>query len=250
MLEKDSMGDLLFGTASLATTPLLPLLWLQGRSVRKRTPRLPGAAGPTAGSILSTGAPLTLLVVGESTVAGVGAPTHAQALTGQVAAALAGRTQRTIHWLAFGRIGATAHLARTQLVPHIPAAPVDVIVLALGVNDVLQFHTPRRWTHDLRRLIVDLRTQVGPAPVVLASVPPMGQFPALPQPLRGVLGLRAAVLDRAARRFAASLPRVVHSPAHVQAVEGMFCADRFHPSTQGYAVWGALLAESIVPLLD
>jgi lysophospholipase L1-like esterase len=244
------MGDFLIGTASLATTPLLPFLWLQGRTVRRRTPRLPGAAGPAAGSIRSTGAPLTVLVVGESTVAGVGAPDHDQALTGQVAAALARRTQRAVNWLAFGQIGATAQLARTQLVPQIRTAPVDMIVLALGVNDVLQLHTPRRWVRDLRLLIADLRARVGPAPIVLASVPPMGRFPALPQPLRGVLGLRASALDRAARRFATTLPRVVHSPAHVQAVEGMFCADRFHPSIQGYSVWGSQLAESIAPLLD
>ena len=73
-----------------------------------------------------------------------------------------------------------------------------MIVLALGVNDVLRFNAPGRWTRDLTQLIADLRERVGTAPVVLASVPPMGRFPAFPQPLRAVFGWRATALDRAA----------------------------------------------------
>jgi lysophospholipase L1-like esterase len=244
------MGTALVRTATLMAAPLLPILWLQGRHVRKHTPRLPEAPGPTVGTIPAAGYALRLLVIGESTVAGCGAPDHAQALTGQIAAALAARTGRTVHWHAVGKIGATAHVARTQLVPAIPATAVDVIVLALGVNDVLCLHAPGGWTRDLRQLIADVRARVGAAPVVLASVPPMGHFPAFPQPLRGVLGLRSSALDRAARRCARSLVDVVHSPSHLDPAGGMFGTDRFHPSVQGYRRWGSQIAESALPLLE
>src|SRR5688572_32862116 len=92
------MGNAIVGAASLVVTPLLPILWLQGRHVRRITPRLPEAAGPTLGTIAGAGRPLRLLVIGESTVAGVGAPDHAHALTGQIAASLATRTGRGVHW--------------------------------------------------------------------------------------------------------------------------------------------------------
>lgn len=243
------MGRAIVGTATLLATPLLPILWLQGRHVRKRTPRLPEAAGPTVGTIPAAGVPLRLLVIGESTVAGVGAPDHAQALTGQIAAALATRTGRTVHWHAVGKIGATARVARILLVPEVPQTPVDIIVLALGVNDVLGFHAPSRWTRDLTQLIADLRMRVGAAPVVLASVPPMGCFPAFPQPLRGVLGLQAAALDRAAQRCVPTLVRVAHCPIR-HASGDMFGTDRFHPSIPGYRVWGSQIAESILSLLN
>jgi lysophospholipase L1-like esterase len=244
------MGDAIVGAASLVATPLLPILWLQGRYVRKHTPRLPGAAGPSAGTVLLAGVPLRLLVIGESPVAGVGAPDHRHALTGQIATALATRMGRTVEWRAMGKIGATADVARTHLIPEIPPAPVDIIVLALGVNDVLQLHAPGRWTRDLTRLISDLRERVGAAaPVVLASVPPMGRFPAFPQPLRGVLGFRAAALDRAARRGVATLVHVAHSPASLDHAGDMFGPDRFHPSIEGYRRWGSQLAVSIASLL-
>ena len=243
------MGNAVVGAAALVASPLLPILWLQGRHVRKHTPRLPEATGPTAGTISAVGVPLRLLVVGESTVAGVGAPDHAHALTGQIAVALSARTGRPVHWHAMGMSGATASAARTRLIPQVPKIPVDIVVIALGVNDVLGFNGPSQWTRDLTQLIGDLRERVGPAPMVLASVPPMGRFPAFPQPLRGVLGWRAAALDRAVRRRVPTLVRVVHSPAHLDPDGGMFCADRFHPSVRGYCHWGSQIAESAVPLL-
>ncbi len=244
------MGNAIVGAASLVVAPLLPVLWLQGRHVRKHTPRLPGAAGPTVGTIPAAGVPLRLLVIGESTVAGVGAPDHAHGLTGQIASALAARTGRTVYWQALGKIGATARAARTQLVVEVPQAPVDLIVLALGVNDVLRLHTPGRWIGDLTQLIADLRGRVGPAPVVLASVPPLGSFPAFPQPLRAVLGLWGLRLDRAAQRCVPTLIRVAHSPAHLDAAGGMFGRDGFHPSIQGYRRWGTQIAESAFSLLN
>lgn len=243
------MGNAIVGTASLIAAPLLPILWLQGRHVRKHTPRLPEAAGPTVGMIAGAGVPLRLLVIGESTVAGVGAPDHAHALTGQIAAALVTRTGRTVHWQAVGKIGATARVAWTRLVPDLSTAPVDIIVIALGVNDVLGFHPIGRWTRDLTQLIADLRRRVGAAPVVLAAVPPMGRFPAFPQPLRGVLGLRAAALDRAAQRCVPTLVRVTHSPARLDDAADLFGTDQFHPSVQGYRQWGSQIAESVISLL-
>jgi lysophospholipase L1-like esterase len=73
----------------------------------------------------------------------------------------------------------------------------------------------------------------------------MGQFPVLPQPLRGLLGSRAMLLDRAARQLAPHLDRVVYAPMPLPLTSTMFCADGFHPSPAGYQRWGSGLAERI-----
>jgi lysophospholipase L1-like esterase len=127
----------------------------------------------------------------------------------------------------------------------------DVAVVALGVNDTLRLHSPARWSRDLRGMIEYLRFRCGPLPVVLAAVPPMGRFPGLPQPLRGVLGLRATVLDRAAARLAGEMEAVHHVPMPLApgSVEHFFCADRFHPSPRGYAEWGAVLGRAAAAAL-
>lgn len=230
--------------AAAGSLALAPLLLAQGLLVRRRTPRLPDAAGPPEGLADGPGPALRLLVVGESTVAGVGAATCAEALAGQFAAALAARLGRAVAWRAAGQSGATAAELRGRIVPGLPAEPADLALVALGVNDTLRFHGPRRWAADLADLVAALRARVGPAPLALAAVPPMGRFPALPQPLRATLGARARLLDLAAADLAATLPDVAHLPISIPVTPELFCADGFHPGPAGYRRWGELLAYS------
>lgn len=246
------MADLALRLASTFSAALLaPVLVAQGRRVRRTTPRLPEAPGPRAGEVAGRGAPVRLLVLGESTAAGVGAADHQEGLAGQVARSLAEAAGRPVHWRVLGRNGATAATTRDVLLARATDVAADVVVVALGVNDTLRLHGPARWTADLRRLVDDVRARCGPVPVVLASVPPMGRFPGLPQPLRGVLGLRAALLDRAAARLAAQLDAVHHVavPLPPEEVGRFFCADRFHPSPHGYAQWGAALGRAAAAVL-
>ena len=86
------------------------------------------------------------------------------------------------------------------------------MVVILGVNDTLGFSSPGRWLAALDALLRSVRRRLVAAAVVLAAVPPMQHFPALPSPLRQVLGLRAYVLDLVAIRWAKERPAVVHVP--------------------------------------
>jgi lysophospholipase L1-like esterase len=235
--------------AADAALVLGPLLAAQGRAVRRNTPQLAGAAGPTAGLVGGPAPALRLLVLGESTAAGVGAATHAEGLSGQLAAALAAQLGRAVAWHAAGQIGATASAVRRQLVPALAPEPVDATLLALGVNDSLRLRNPRRWASDLTALIAALRARVGPAPVFLAAVPPMGRFPALPQPLRAALGLRARLLDATAAALAPRLEAVTHLPLTLPVTREQFCADGFHPGPAGYQQWAELLAGGMVKQL-
>jgi lysophospholipase L1-like esterase len=226
---------------------LFPVLLLQGRQVRRTVPRLPEAGGPSEGQVPGAEPALRLLVLGESTVAGVGAPSHEDGLAGQTARALASATGQAVRWRAIGRSGVTAHTTRTELLEPAVNVRADVAVIALGVNDTLRFHGAARWTEDLQRLLDTLRARCGRIPIVLSAVPPMSRLPALPRPLGSVLGLRAQLLDRAAQRLAGRWDQVAYVPAPVwlvEAIDAFFCEDRFHPSPSGYAIWGRLLGET------
>lgn len=240
---------LLLRAASALSLALAPLLAAQGRAVRRSTPQLPGAAGRPAGVVAGPPPAIRLLVIGESTVAGVGAPTHAEALGGQLAAALAAELGRAVAWRAAGEIGLTASAVRRRLVPALPAEPVGAALLALGVNDTLRLRSAARWTADLGALVESLRERVGPAPAFLAAAPPMGRFPALPQPLRAVLGLRARLLNAAAAELAPRLHDVAFLPIAAPVTPALFCADGFHPGPEGYRLWGALLAAGMAARL-
>ena len=230
----------------VVTHLLLPPAVLQGLWVRVRTPRLPEASGPCRGIVEGESPPLNLVVLGESPVAGIGAPTHELALTGQTALALARRSNRKVNWRALGLSGATAERARLDLVPEIADEFADILIVVLGVNDVIQWRGVSRWTRDIEQLVDVVRRQVSTRLVVLTGVPPFQCFPAFPQPLRSILGMRSRLLDRAYCDLAKRLPNVIHVSSQFELGREFFCEDGFHPSQSGYAAWGDQLAEVIV----
>lgn len=232
--------------AAILTPPLLPLLMVQGYWLRRTTPRLPDAAGPLEGTVAGGGKPLRLIALGESTVAGIGARTHETGLAGQLALALNRETRRSVDWAVVARSGINARKCRAELVPKLAGGRADVVMIALGVNDAIEFHTSRRWASDIEALIEDVRAQVGDALVLLAGVPPLNYFPVLPQPLSFVLGARSAALERASVDLVEKLKRVVYVPFRIEREHSgdLFCADGFHPSELGYSEWAEQLARA------
>lgn len=230
--------------------PWLPVLLAQGWWVRKTTPRLAGAAGPVEGIVQTTpsqGAPpVDLIVLGESTVAGIGAPTHNEALTGSVARVLASELQRDVRWFAAGLSGATAAVALRELVPRLKGRRAHLVVLALGVNDSIDSAlNPRAlndWDRNLRQLIHATRSEVGPAHILISGAPPLARFPAFPRPLRDFLGQQSSKLDSITQRIASESPSLAFIPMLDGLNDSHFCEDRFHPGINGYAIWGEHLA--------
>jgi lysophospholipase L1-like esterase len=191
-----------------------------------------------------------VLVLGESTVAGVGARTHQEGLAGQVGTHLAQQLQRPVAWAALGQNGLTAQATRLRLLPQVFGQQYDLVVVALGANDTFRLTSPGQWERHLAGLVRALREQVGFVPILLATVPPVGQFPAIPQPLRGVLGWVAQSLGEQAQRFAAVFGKVFYSQASFGQAPGYFCPDGVHPSEMAYAQWAAHLANDLVIILQ
>jgi lysophospholipase L1-like esterase len=230
--------------AAALTPPLLPVLLAQAVWLRRTTPRLPDAAGPSEGTVAGAGKPVKVIALGESTVAGIGARTHETGLAGQFAAAINHGTGRPVEWRVLARSGINARKTRLELVPQLAGSRADVVVIALGVNDTIELHTARRWAADIQALIVDLGAHLGEVTIVLSGVPPLNYFPALPQPLSLVLGARSAALERALVDLASKLKGVIHVPFEMDERRSgeMFCEDGFHPSEAGYRVWAEQLA--------
>jgi lysophospholipase L1-like esterase len=223
------------------------MLLAQGYWTKKRTPRLPDAAGPLTGRVDGRGEPIRLLAFGESTVAGIGAASHETGITGQVASALSRYVNRSVNWSVVARSGINARQSLAELVPKLVGQRADVVLIALGVNDAIEFHTARRWVSDVERLIDSIRAEVGEALVLLAGVPPIDRFPALPKPLNFALGARSASLDQASAGLTNRMKRVVHVPVRIEKTQctELFCSDGFHLSELGYRLWAEQLAEAI-----
>jgi lysophospholipase L1-like esterase len=218
---------------------LAPVLVYQGTALRRRIPRLPEAADP-AGIAVGRSPSIRLAVLGDSTAAGVGAKRHEDALAGMLAAAVAARTEREVSWRAVARSGVTSRTAQ-DLVPGLVDGDwrPDVVVVAVGVNDLKNLRPLRDWDHDIAALLAAIYDRAGGATVIVCGMAPVNRFPALPQPLRAVMALRARAMDHTLRRAAGP----GHMPVSPQMIgTGFFAADGFHPSSRGYRAWAAELA--------
>lgn len=225
---------------------LAPLVVPQAIWTRRRALRLPVAAGPlcgVAGAGLQ-GAPLRLLVLGESTVVGVGVNELQAALVGQLAEALALELERPVAWQACGENGITAAQARERLLPQVLEQSFDLALLVFGVNDTTHLTSLPRWSFALGGMAEALAARG--AQVAFSSVPPLQHFSALPWLLRRLLGLRAGLLDARLRTLASALGAGHHSVA-LKFSAAYLARDGYHPSSLGYRVWAQGLALSLAP---
>jgi lysophospholipase L1-like esterase len=234
----------LFGSLAL-----LPLVWAQGTATRRRVPRLPPAQPPYYGLVPGTGQPIRLLAIGESPVAGIGLTRSDETVAAATARALARLTKRPIAWRAHGLSGATARDALEQLLPRIAPEPADLIIVAFGVNDATGYRSAAGFADDLLALVHAARSRVGDAAVVIGAVAPLVSFPALPWPLRMILGWRSEALQAAADQLAGRLPRLVVERFSVPFGPHLFASDGFHPNLQAHTLWGEELAALAMPLI-
>lgn len=222
--------------------PFAPFLYLQGRYVRRKVGVLPDAEGEKFGKFGAKDESVKLLVIGESTVAGLGARTHETALAGQFARFLSQKIEKSVHWFVIGKNGVTARQTIEELVPLIPDEKFDYILLGLGGNDVLKLSSPRKWRRDMRELLGILRRKNPGVTIFLANCPMIKFSPAIPQPINGILWRLSRLHDANIRDLTAAMNKVFyfHQPNEIS--EGFF-SDGIHPSEKGYTDWSERMIE-------
>ncbi len=225
--------------------PFLPFLFWQGKRVRKKVGRLPDATGETVGQFGNLAETLNLLAIGESTVAGVGAKTHTEALAGQLAKFLSLETKKSVRWHALGESGITARETLQRLIPHLPDTEMDLVVVGLGGNDTFKVNSPERWRRDMTKIIETLKKKYPNAAILLANSPRVIDFPVLPQPLKFVLW-RVSRLQHAVGKSLANAEENVFYFDEAEAVDERFFSDGVHPSEYGYALWSEAMIKFLL----
>lgn len=226
----------------LLLVALAPILLWQGRKVRQSTLRLPEAAGARAGHV-GQGQILRVLLLGDSSAAGVGATTQERALAGQLAEQLSAHYQVT--WQVLAQTGLTLAQVLTGLDRLRPAHNYDCVVLAVGVNDVTAGTQDAHWLAQLQLLHKRLSTEFNVQHIFISAIPPMQHFTALPRPLSDYLGRRARRLNRLTAQLAQANSAVSFLPIELGVSPELLAKDGFHPSEQAYTLWAQQLAIGI-----
>jgi lysophospholipase L1-like esterase len=238
----------------IAKLLLAPVLWAQVKSTRKRALALPEPADAREGVQGQGKSQLKLLIFGDSSAAGVGVSSQAQALSGSLTRELLKREPNlTVQWKVLAKSGVSSRAALELLDGY--EQPHDIAIVLVGVNDIVD-QVPLPLAIKAReQLVRRLRKQCGVQQVVLIGLPPVHQFPLLRQPLRYMSGAEAKRLDRAVvhwvQQYAhATLAReglrVTHVPIHIKVHAGNMAADGFHPGPTVYATCAAQIAKVLL----
>ena len=143
----------------MTSSPFHPLVsWLlypvyawQGIGVRLKTERMLPPAGLPVGEIAGKDPAIRLLVLGDSSSAGVGVSDAWQGLCVRLAVHLQGRTGRKVIWRAAGFNSATSGQLRDHVVPNLERGLWTHIVLTTGTNDTKNFHSTAALQTGVRR---------------------------------------------------------------------------------------------------
>jgi lysophospholipase L1-like esterase len=232
--------------ASLVAAKLAlgPVLLPQARWLKRTALRLPEAEGPRFGVEGEGASCLRLLVVGDSSAAGVGVADQAQALAMPLAALLAKRLGGSVSWQLAAQTGINTAQAR-DWIARLPLNPADVVVTALGVNDVSSQVSAARFVTETASLWSDLRKHTGARWAVMSGLPPMHMLSAVPNPLRWYLGRYASWLDIAVREWCEA-QRLGYLALQWASDPACLAEDGFHPGPALYPQWAERLADLVV----
>lgn len=222
--------------AALAPIILPEALW-----VRRTVPKLPEPPGERQGHA-GRGPMLRLLLAGDSSVAGVGAASQDEALLGQLVKLL--KPEFSVEWTLVATSGHKT-IDTVGALARLDAAPYDVAVTALGVNDSIAMTTLPMWRRRQARLREMLRQKFGVRTVICTGLPPVHAFPALPQPLRWHFGLRATQFSRVLENDIRLDPDTHFIDVRFTSDISLMASDGFHPGPAVYAEWARRVADVI-----
>ncbi len=207
----------------------LPYLIYQANQVRKRYPTPPSLSEDL---ILGKGHE-QILVIGESTVAGVGASTTEDTLGYHLFDGFQAQFQ-------IRNLGKNGILAK-EVIPHfrkklekLTSPNWKGVFLYIGANDCFRVSHPTQFRKALIRLLEHLRVSLKPNWIYLADIPPVQIFPAFPNTLKSFLGEQREFLRNEMMEIAIQQKDIVFESIHLDLSEDFFSEDLVHPSGSGY----------------
>ena len=200
------------------------------------------------------GKPIELLVLGDSSAAGMGSDTRHQTIGAILASGVSAFSGRTVRLTNVAVVGAESSELGLQVTNALDTVPSpDAAVILIGANDVTHRIDKSIAVRHLEGAVRHLR-EAG-SEVVVGTCPDLGTLRPVAQPLRSLArrwsrDLAAAqtvgVVEAGGRTV--SLGDLI-GPEFAERPTEMFSKDHFHPSAAGYARAAAALLPSVCSAL-
>ena len=194
------------------------------------------------------GPALRLVMLGDSSATGLGCDSPAQTPGALLAGGIARDLKRRVRLDVVAVVGARSADLDTQVAKALQQH-VDVAVIMIGANDVTHTVWPGDASAELGRAVATLRA--AGAVVVVGTCPDLGTVKPLLQPLKTVaaywsrrMATAQAIAVAEQGGTAVSLGSLLAEEFHRH--EGLWSADRFHPSADGYRRVADVLLPSLL----
>jgi lysophospholipase L1-like esterase len=223
--------------------------WSQTHAAQLGAPAADGVYGEGYGE------PLTLVLMGDSLAAGIGADQPGQTPGALLAAGLARAAGSPVRLYTVARGGARTRDLPAQLEEAKTARPAAAVIV-IGGNDITHMLLPGRpaLIEPLRRVVAEL-VSTGAA-VLVATCPDVGTVPPVPQPLRALArrASRAVARVQAVAALAEGARTVslgyLLGPVMRERPAELFAADHFHPSPAAYAIAAQVMLPPLLAALQ
>jgi hypothetical protein len=183
-------------------------------------------SGKSEGEVVGTD-PVRILFIGDIAANSYGVLNHGLGVGSKAARFVAREHNIGCIWTSISSTELTMSRTANELCSMELA--VDAVVLLLGSPDVLLGTTRTAWTQSLERIVEAARQSANPdCRVVIAAIPPMHRFRAMPRFVKRILALQVQRLNGASVSVAAASPGVTYSPFPSLATDGMFIEDAFN----------------------
>lgn len=243
------------GGLTVAGAATFGLIVVEAKLARKIIQGTPNGDPPVADGVYGDwlpGAPISYVMLGDSTAAGLGVHDPDDTPGALLATGLSAIAGRPVRLTNVARSGSRSEALREQVDTALEAGP-EIAVIMIGGNDVTARVPAAESVRHLDAAVRRLR-EAG-SEVVVATCPDLGSVEPLMQPLRWIA-------RRASRQLAAAQTVVVVErggrsislgdllgPEFAASPREMFSADRYHPSSRGYASAAAAVLPSMAAAL-
>lgn len=240
----------------LLAAPFLPILYWQGKKLKKNFIQLPEAQNPDGISGPNSPATLNILFLGESAIAGVGVEDHKDGFAGAFCRHLSSYMNLPINWKVRAKSGLTAKRSTALLRSLSDLKKFHLVIVGLGANDAFQLNSPSHWQVEISKLIGAIRSRDFKGPIVFAPLPPIKHFPAFTPVMKAIPGTLAEWLGVALSLQLEKEPNcfypgptfqmdLIAAQYGVHNLEDLF-SDGVHPSKLGYQVLAEYLSDFIL----